>query len=138
MPTSDRGAPRVLLVDDDPAVAHVIATLLRRSGYTVVVAGSGQDAAHLLDERFDALVLDLRLPGMRGDAFYYQATARQPSLNGRALFLTGDITEQAEELIRATGCRWMLKPFQFAEMLAVLQEFAPLAPPAPERMPRVS
>jgi CheY-like chemotaxis protein len=138
MPTSDVGAPRVLLVDDDPAVAHVIATLLRRSGYTVVAAGSGQDAAHLLDEPFDALVLDLRLPGMRGDAFYYLATARQPALNGRALFLTGDITEQAEELIRATGCRWMLKPFQFADMLAILQEMAPLPRATPERIPRVS
>lgn len=138
MPTSKLVGPRVLLVDDDPAVAHVIATLLRRAGYVVVVAGSGPDAAHLLDERFNAMVLDLRLPGMRGDAFYFLATARQPALVGRALFLTGDITEQAEDLIRQTGCRWMLKPFQFADLLAVLQDLAPLPSAAPERVPRVS
>lgn len=134
---TDLLGPRVLLVDDDPAVAHVIATLLRRAGYAVTSAGSGQDAAHLLDERFAAMVLDLRLPGMRGDAFYYLATARQPWLEHRALFLTGDITEQAEELIRVTGCRWMLKPFHFAEMLAIIRELAPLPVEPTRRMPRV-
>lgn len=126
--------PRILLVDDDVAVAHVLSTWLKRAGYDVVTAGSGPDAERLLDERFDALVLDLRLPGMRGDAFYYLATARQPWLTCRALFLTGDITEQAEELIAQTGCRYLLKPFPLHEMLDAITAMAPL--PA-RTMPRV-
>jgi CheY-like chemotaxis protein len=128
-------APRILLVDDEVSVAHVLATWLRRSGYEVVTAGSGQEAERFLDERFDALVLDLRLPGMRGDAFYYLATARQPWLTCRALFLTGDITEQAEEIIAATGCRLLLKPFPLHEMLDAIVAMAPL--PA-HQIPRVS
>jgi two-component system NtrC family sensor kinase len=127
--------PRILLVDDDVAVAHVLSTWLRRSGYDVMSAGSGQDAEALLTERFDALVLDLRLPGMRGDAFYYLASARQPWLATRTLFLTGDISAQAEELIGVTGCPYLQKPFSLHEMAARVAAMAPL--PA-QQMPRVS
>jgi DNA-binding response OmpR family regulator len=126
--------PRILLVDDETAVATVLATLLRRVGYDVVTAGSGRDAERFLDERFDALILDLRLPGMRGDAFYYLATARQPWLNSRALFLTGDGSEQAEDLIGATGCRMMQKPFPIPELLAAVER---LAPRTTHSLPRV-
>ena len=127
--------PRLLLVDDDAAVAHVLSIWLRRWGYDVVTAGSGQEAEQLLDERFDALVLDLRLPGMRGDAFYFLAIARQPWLTSRALFLTGDISEQAEQIIAATGCPLLRKPFPLHEMLDAIVAMAPL--PARE-IPRVS
>jgi len=127
-------APRILLVDDESAVATVLATLLTRVGYEVVTAGSGRDAERFLDERFDALILDLRLPGMRGDAFYYLATARQPWLASRALFLTGDGTEQAEELIAATGCPMMQKPFPIHALLAAVEQ---LAPRALHSLPRV-
>ncbi len=127
--------PRILLVDDDTAVAHVLTTWLRRSGYDVLSAGSGQEAESLLEERFDALVLDLRLPGMRGDAFYYLASARQPWLATRTLFLTGDISAQAEEIIAVTGCTYLQKPFSLHELGARVAVMAPLPPQA---MPRVS
>lgn len=136
MTEPDRGAPRVLVVDDEPAVAQVISLLLRRAGFTVVTAGSGQDAMHLLDDPFDAMVLDLRLPGMRGDAFYYAASARQPWLASRALFLTGDITEQAEEVIAQTGCRFMRKPFDMHAMIDAVRAMIPLR--ESPRIPRVS
>ena len=48
-------APRLLFVDDDASVSHVLSIWLRRWGYDVITAGSGQEAERLLDERFDAL-----------------------------------------------------------------------------------
>jgi len=127
--------PRLLFVDDDASVAHVLSIWLRRSGYEVVTAGSGQEAERLLEERYDAMVLDLRLPGMRGDAFYYLAIARQPWLINRALFLTGDITEQAEQIVAATGCQMLRKPFPLHEMLDAVTSLAPIAA---QEIPRVS
>ena len=103
MPTTRLPGPRVLLVDDDPAVGKALAAVLRRAHYDVVLAGSASQAEELLASRFDAMVLDLRMPEMRGDAFYYLACVRQPWLNCRALFVTGDITEQAETIIENTG-----------------------------------
>jgi DNA-binding response OmpR family regulator len=117
--------PRILLVDDDPAVGKALAAVLRRAGYDVVLAGGVGQAEELLSTRFDAMVLDLRMPEMRGDAFYYLACVRQPWLNARALFVTGDITEQAETIIENTGCRFLLKPFRAEAMLAELAQLVP-------------
>lgn len=136
MRSPEPATARILLVDDDPSVAEVLARLLRRAGYDVVTAGSGQDAVHLLDERFDGLVLDLRLPGMRGDAFFYHASAKQPWLSARTLFVTGDISEQAEELVAATGCQLLLKPFQVQALLGAISALVPLPTPS-ARIPRV-
>jgi DNA-binding response OmpR family regulator len=134
MPTTEtRG--HLLVVEDDPAVARVISMILTRDGFSVVTATSGSDAMQLLDERFDAMVLDLRLPGMRGDAFYYAATARQPWLTARALFLSGDIDETAEQVIAETGCRGMQKPFEIPRFLEAMRAMAPVRRATP--LPRV-
>lgn len=116
---------RILLVDDDPAVGKALAVVLRRAGFDVTLAGGTAEATELLDQRFDAMVLDLRMPGMRGDSFYYLACARQPWLSCRAVFVTGDITAQAEEIIDNTGCRFLLKPFLTEELLAELALVVP-------------
>jgi DNA-binding response OmpR family regulator len=118
--------PHVLLVDDDAAVAKALAAVLTRAGYRVTVAGSAREAEGRLDERFDALVLDLRMPEMRGDALYYLAAARQPWLADRTVFVTGDITEQAEQIIRQTGCTLLHKPFRGEMLLHHVIALAPL------------
>jgi two-component system OmpR family response regulator len=123
--TSRRPDPRVLLVDDDPAVGKALAAVLRRAGFDVSLAGSVAQAEELLEIRFDAMVLDLRMPEMRGDAFYFLACVRQPWLTCRALFVTGDITEQAESIIENTGCRFLLKPFRAEAMVAELELIVP-------------
>lgn len=133
MATTERHDPRVLLVDDDVAVAKALSTVLRRAGYDVTVAFSAAEAEILILERFDAMVLDLRMPEMRGDAFYYLACVRQPWLNARALFVTGDITEQAERLIEPTGCHMLLKPFRTDVLLEEMLLIAPIRPRLVER-----
>jgi DNA-binding response OmpR family regulator len=129
MPTPDPVGAHVLLVDDDPAVAKALSTLLRRAGFAVSTEAEGLIAAH----RFDAMVLDLRMPEMRGDAFYYLACVRQPWLSCRALFVTGDITEQAEEIIENTGCRFLIKPFRGEQMISELRLLTPATTPLVDR-----
>jgi len=59
---------RALVVEDDHAVADVLRMRLQRDGHEVVVAASQRDAYHVLDEqRFDFVLLDLRLPTHDGD-----------------------------------------------------------------------
>jgi two-component system, OmpR family, KDP operon response regulator KdpE len=61
----DGGSPRLLVVDDDAAVATATAELLKRSGYTVEVAESGRDAVALCSERApDLMLLDYDMPDM--------------------------------------------------------------------------
>lgn len=59
--------PRILLVDDEPAIQRAVAPLLRSRGYEVEVAGTGADALRLAAGRVpDLVVLDLGLPDIEG------------------------------------------------------------------------
>jgi DNA-binding response OmpR family regulator len=105
------GSPRVLVVDDEPAICVALVQVLRRAGFDPVAAHGAPEAEALLSDSIEAMLLDLRMPHMRGDVFYYLASARCPRLGRRTLFMTGDISQDGERLIRQTGCGVLWKPF---------------------------
>ncbi len=107
----------ILLVDDEPAICRAIAHALTRGGYRVSTAISGEGGmAVVRAERVDALIVDLRIPDMRGDSFFELAASLQPALRSRTVFTTGDITERAQELIEACNCPMLRKPFDLKEL----------------------
>ena len=108
----------VLVVDDEPSVRRAIAIAFRRSGFVAVDVGGSEDAEHLLrTRRVDALVIDLRMPDMRGDVLFHSAVALQPHLARATVFVTGDVTEKAAELVAACGCPMVGKPFDLGAVL---------------------
>ena len=108
----------VLLVDDEPAICKALSLALSRAGFRVSAAMSGEHAASVVrTQHVDMVVIDLRIPDMRGDAFFELASAIQPHLRSRTLFTTGDISERAQELIKACGCPMLQKPFDLKELL---------------------
>lgn len=107
----------VLLVDDDLAVLRVLDRALTRLGLRVSVAPDAPTAhAIVLSDPVQAVILDYRLPGMRGDVLLGQLVERDPSLHRRAIFMTGDISLAADEAIVATGCHCLHKPFPLKEL----------------------
>lgn len=111
-------AGHVLLVDDEPAICKALSLALTRAGYRVTAAMSGEYAASVVrKERVDLAVVDLRIPDMRGDALFELVSAIQPHLRRRTLFTTGDISERAQELITATRCPVLQKPFDLKDLL---------------------
>lgn len=122
----DPARPIILIVDDEPSVAKVLGALVQRAGYLPRTAGTPRDALAILDEGVAAMVVDLRLPEMRGDAFYYLASARFPHLTARSILMTGDISEQAESLVLATGCPILRKPFAGRVLYEMLAQMVPL------------
>ena len=108
----------VLLVDDEPAICKALSLALNRAGFRVSTALSGDSAMSVVRaEHVDVLVLDLRIPDMRGDSFFELASAMQPHLRSRTLFTTGDITERAQELIEACRCPMLRKPFDLKDLI---------------------
>jgi len=108
----------VLLVDDEPAICKALSLALSRAGFRVSTALSGEAAmAVVRAEHVDVLVVDLRIPDMRGDALFELAAAMQPHLRTRSLFTTGDITERAQELIEACRCPLLRKPFDLKDLI---------------------
>ena len=69
-PASSNVAPRVLVVDDDPAIRDFVGQALEEEGYEVRLAINGQDAlSTLLKWQADLIVLDLMMPTMDGWTF---------------------------------------------------------------------
>ena len=70
----------ILVVDDEANIRRVLATKLRRAGYRVVVAATGEDAKRAVDEQSIAAVLtDLRMPGVDGFALLEHVRERAPA-----------------------------------------------------------
>jgi len=115
-------APQVLVVDDEPAIARAVTIALHRAGFGAQAAQSAEGALALLKaERFDCMIVDLRMPDMRGDAFFELAAAIHPHLRERTLFTTGDITERADTLIAACKCPMLRKPFDLQDVIATVR-----------------
>ena len=118
--------PRVLLVDDEPAICRAFSIALERAGYDVLTAQSGDSALSLLrSEHVDVLVLDLRIPDTRGDVLFELAAATHPHLRHQTLFMTGDISERAHKLVLSCKCPSIRKPFELRELIKAVEQLVP-------------
>src|SRR5690348_3469990 len=115
------GTPvRVLVVDDEPSLAELLASVLRYEGWNVVTAGSGAEAVRTAREfRPDAVVLDIMLPDFNGLEVMRRLRAELPQVC--VLFLTArDAVEDRVAGITAGGDDYVTKPFSLEEVLARL------------------
>jgi DNA-binding NtrC family response regulator len=110
-------AQHLLFVDDETAFREVMAERLTEHGFSVVQAGSGEEAIEQLGRfAFDILVTDLRLPGLDGRSVLEDALARYPEII--AVVITGFGTvREAVEITRRGAEGFITKPFQFEELL---------------------
>lgn len=118
--------PRVLLVDDEPAVCHALGLLLSRRGLDVLTATSADAARDIVSERRpDVLVIDLILEGRTsGEDLFAAARAIDPGYGRRALFMTGDISERSRKRLADTGRPFLIKPFSAETLLEVVRALA--------------
>jgi two-component system NtrC family sensor kinase len=117
-------AKRLLIVDDEPAIRSAVISYFESLGHLVDAAATGREAiARLEIESYDALLLDLRLPDVTGDAVL-RDLERAGLAPERVIFLTGDTqSESAREILSATGRPVVSKPFELDELAqAVLAE----------------
>ena len=112
---------RVLLIEDEPAAAHVLAKGLREQTYAVDVAGDGDAALFQVGTNdYDAVILDVMLP--RRDGFAVCRTIRESGCTVPILMLTArDAVEARIEGLDAGADDYLVKPFDFGELLARLR-----------------
>jgi DNA-binding response OmpR family regulator len=125
---------RILLVEDDEMLARSLARGLSAEGYAVDVAGDGVDGLHLARELdFDAMILDILLPGLNGYAVCAELRAAGRDLPILMLTAKDGVWDQAEGL--DTGADdYLVKPFQLPVLLARLRA---LLRRGPARVPPV-
>ncbi len=111
---------RILIAEDDPHTAAFIAKGLKETGHSVDHAASGKDGLFLATtESYDAIVLDLMLPGL--DGMTVLRTLRASGSTTPVLMLTalGEIEHRVDGL-RAGADDYLVKPFAFVELSARL------------------
>ncbi len=110
----------VLVVEDEPTIADVVARYLRRAGYETQVVGDGAAAlAAVGSRRPDLIVLDVMLPGVDG-LEVMRRVREDGSTNQVAILL---LTARGDEVDRVAGLRlgaddYVVKPFSPAELIA--------------------
>jgi DNA-binding NtrC family response regulator len=114
--------PSLLFVDDEPVLRSLMAERLGERGFNVVEAEDGERALTLLEEfAFDIVVTDLRMPGIDGMQVIEAARGRYPGIV--AIVITGYGTvKDAVDAIKRGASDFLAKPFQFDEMMHVLQK----------------
>ncbi len=119
-----RGTETVLLVDDEEMVIEVGAELLRKLGYTVLVARSGLDAVKIYREQGDSIglvVLDMVMPDMNGKTTYEALSAIDPGV--RVLLSSGySANGAAQEILNKGQSGFIQKPFNIHELSVKLRE----------------
>lgn len=111
---------RIMIVEDEAAIREFEAINLKRVGYTVVEAGSGEEALEIYDsdsEGFDIALLDISMPGMDGFALCKELRKRSETLGIIML------TARTQEMDKISGLMlgaddYITKPFSPTELLA--------------------
>ena len=115
---------RVLVVEDEPALAVAVSEALEDAGFTVDRAGDGEEGlTRLTEANYDLIVCDLKMPRIDGMQFYRAMAAATPALARRVIFVTGDVAgTDAERFLEETACRWLSKPFRLGDLLRAARD----------------
>lgn len=119
--TSD-GLKRVLVVDDDLAMAHAIERVLKRQGYEVRVATDGFEAGAMLHTFMPALMtLDLQMTGL--DGFGVLRFLRRTSQLGnlKVLVISGESKSRLREALDQGAHETLAKPFTNEQLIAAVR-----------------
>jgi two-component system NtrC family sensor kinase len=110
------GRLRVLVVDDEMSVRVALQRYLASRGHDVEATTSATDAlARLAAQPYDAVIVDMRMPGMSGEQLFRELEQHDPEHARRVIFTTGDTVSQGmREFLASSGRPCIAKPFEFS------------------------
>lgn len=119
----------ILVVEDDPDIARLIALHLTKAGYEVSVVHSAEDAlAHLKNELPDLITLDIELPGMHGDELAHRLQA-DPLTADIPILILSVLADRVDSMQFSTYA--LPKPIDQEELLATVARMLQDAQPGP-------
>jgi two-component system response regulator MprA len=137
-PTADPADTRILLVEDEPSISGFVRRGLMFEGYQVEIAEDGRKALEVMRDRPPSLlVLDLMLPGISGTEIARRVRAEEAASGGERLpilMLTArDAVPDRVAGLEAGADDYLVKPFDFDELLARIRALLRRARPAESR-----
>jgi two-component system cell cycle sensor histidine kinase/response regulator CckA len=116
---------RVLVVDDDYDLAQLLRDVLTYENCEVEIAGNGMEAMdRLRTGDYEAVICDLMMPRVDGEALYNDVVRTFPYLADRFLFVTGQASRKAgfSDFVTRTGNSLIEKPFDIHELRRMVRE----------------
>lgn len=115
----DLAGKRVLVVDDEPGIREFVAQVLSDQGCEVDTVARAEEALPKIEsQRYQLVLLDVKMPGMDGIQLYGRIKQKAPALARRVVFLTGDVVSPATEKFLATNkLPHIDKPFNASQLL---------------------
>lgn len=122
--TSNAQGRRVLIVEDEPTVAQLIADVLTEEGHAVDILLNGRDALTRLQEsEYDLVICDLKMPHMGGRALHEELVRTQNPARNHFLLVTGDtLARRTTEFLAASGLPHLAKPFLVEDLKQLVQQ----------------
>lgn len=123
--SSPEEKPRILVVDDDPALQKLVVLLLKRANMNPVSAMNASEAAQILREEPlpDLVVLDLMLPEISGIDFLRQMRAKS-TFNSLPVIILSALADPAQirEGLEAGADRYLTKPYLANNLIRTVEE----------------
>ncbi|MFW5966442.1 MAG: response regulator, partial [Persicimonas sp.] len=127
--TADEAPPRILVVEDDPVSAHMLARMLETGGYETERAETAREALDkLAREDFDAMTLDLALPDKNGAELLHEVRS-DPKTSSLPVIVVSASADEAREHLTGDAAHvvdWLNKPFEPDSLRGALTRAVPL------------
>lgn len=122
------GAGTVLVVDDEPKLRSLLAEFFQRRAYTVLAAGSGEEALEQLRHRPDIVLLDVKMPGMDGLLTLRKIKAARPET---VVIMTTAVDEETSMAQAFTfgAYEYVTKPYDFSHLESIFFHLQQLLSP---------
>jgi len=113
----------ILVVDDEPSIARLLADLLALDGHAVETAANGAVAlAKLRARAYDVILSDLKMPELDGAGLYREVTRLDAALGRRFIFVTGSALDpESRRSVEGLGVPILTKPFRVDTLRQMVQ-----------------
>ncbi len=113
---------RLLIIDDEENMRHMLSSMLKKSGYRVYTASNGSEALEMVDQTlYDFILCDLKMPGMSGMEFF--EAARDKLWASTVIMMSAYASiDTAVEAMKKGAYDFISKPFKLDEVLLTLRK----------------
>jgi two-component system, NtrC family, response regulator AtoC len=113
---------RLLIIDDEENMRHMLSSMLKKSGYRVYTASNGSEALDMVDQTlYDFILCDLKMPGMSGMEFFEAARDKLWATTVIMMSAYASI-DTAVEAMKKGAYDFISKPFKLDEVLLTLKK----------------
>lgn len=115
--------PTILIVDDEVGLRRVLGRAFALRGFDALMASSGEEAVEVLrHHHVDAVLMDLRMPGMSGRTLYHLVASSWPDLAQRVIAMSGDTEgDDNKAWLEANDVPVLPKPFELHDAVRAVE-----------------